>query len=78
MKWIRLEDQKPPIDEYVFIFNEIGDKRRRDKNNIWPEFEIAQLEDDGVFRNSMGFYFEEVTHWMPLPPKPELLEVEPL
>lgn len=68
--WIKIEDRKPPNDIYVLVA--IYDRRPKVKmhfiqiagriNDEWEDYDRGELLDPK---------YGVVTHWMPLPDKPE-------
>ena len=69
-KWIKIEDRKPPNDVYVLV--SIYDGRPKVQMyfiRICSRFNDAWVDDhDGEIISSK---YGRVTHWMPLPDKPE-------
>lgn len=70
MKWISVKEKCPKVDEPVLVVAvgscEYGDEEHifiaeYDKNQEW-----SQADSSGY-----SFGSADVTHWMPLPPKPK-------
>jgi hypothetical protein len=62
MEWIKCIDRMPPIDEKVLVYQKGG-------VHGGCEIDIEYLMDDH-FWSDQGV-FSTITHWMPLPNKPE-------
>lgn len=62
MKWISIKDDLPEEDQYVLVTN----------GKLVEEGYFSQWNDAPRWGKSP--YFGEVTHWMPLPEKPNEIE----
>lgn len=71
MKWISVEDKLPPNNSYVIVAKWDG----RPKVEMYF-IEIAERLNDQWFDDHNGELLNRkygvVTHWMPLPDKPEI------
>lgn len=63
MEWIRLEDKKPPENEWL-----LGAYRSNIEKGRWYE------EENAFFLVDCGFLKFPITHWMLLPEPPETEE----
>ena len=78
MKWISVKDQLPEIDAWVLVYcddmsNTYHVTKLYDENKYYRD--KARTRKDkyppSLVWSSDESYIEEVTHWMPLPQKPE-------
>jgi hypothetical protein len=73
MKWIKIEDQKPPTGENVLVVKQFLDAPF-DEHGYHPDKSFWTTPVIGVdmfFSDSHWFEGGKVTHWMPLPKPPE-------
>lgn len=63
--WIKIEDKAPEIDRVVFIFS---------APPYSPEIVLGmRINDRNIFHGKNNAYYNNVTHWMPLPEPPKEL-----
>lgn len=63
-QWVRVEDGLPDIGKPVFL---------RDKDN-YTFVGLRDIVDLWVNIAIEGHYLQDITHWMPIPPLPEVGE----
>ena len=66
MKWISVKEALPPNSELVTVYGK--------KVNAFSDYAVSEYyeEDQGWWNGCCGcIRVEEITHWIPLPPKPE-------
>lgn len=72
-QWISIEDRLPEADQNVLLYVDysvyetitmfVGHLLERDGHHHWAPYDW----------NGLGFNFDDITHWMPLPEPPEEL-----
>ena len=64
-QWIRVEDEKPDIGQYVLVYH-------KDGNMQCAQCSRSGYDDRDLW--GLDYYYEgqkEITHWMPLPEPPK-------
>jgi hypothetical protein len=68
--WISVKDRLPEADELVICFGRAfcqnGPSVEQGRYNKWGQWQNCEWDGCGGYE-----YFDEVTHWMPLPKPPE-------
>ena len=73
-RWIPVEERRPGYNARVLVI----DVYAGDGAAIWTREEYPDDPEDGCWIDDRGWWhaFDEVTHWMPLPGRPEVENAE--
>lgn len=71
MDWINIRDKKPEIGQKVLTFFDVTGIEIATYYRPYPHNQVEGLEKMDCFENRSGWLCDDVTHWMPLPARPE-------
>lgn len=72
MKWISVNDRLPPIKVDILFYGILDFGNDRRPSIYFGRFDPSNENIYYHWRDPEGWNYVMVTHWMPLPPSPEI------